>query len=327
MMTTLLSPAAARWLDEHHHVATTADLRRLGIDRAAINRLINVGMIERHARGVFTVTTGSPSLEHRCRVLCCLYPHGFVTGPTAAMLGGLRRQPYAAGLHYSLAHGMHPTASPGVVFRQTTKLASRDHYERPDGIVVASWQRLAFDLAADLSAIDHRSVIHQLRDRELVTNDQLLANERRLCHPARRGSTTYRMSMLELGGGVADSHPEVLLGDALVRRGVPVEAQLEVDIGGGIVRHLDLGVGAIKWGVELDIHPEHRSLDGHHRDTRRVRSLHRGGWQIEPVAERDVASPAELERTADELAALYRDRWQEVQPSMDVPENVRSILG
>ena len=58
-----------------------------------------------------------------------------------------------------------------------------------DGIVVASWQRLAFDLAADLSAIDHRSVIHQLRDRELVTNDQLLANERRLCHPARRGST------------------------------------------------------------------------------------------------------------------------------------------
>ena len=36
-----------------------------------------------------------------------------------------------------------------------------------------------------------------------------------------------------------------------------------------------------------------------------MRSLHWFGWQIEPVAELDMH---QLERVADELAVLYRDR-------------------
>jgi hypothetical protein len=72
------------------------------------------------------------------------------------------------------------------------------------------------------------------------------------------------------------------------------------------VFHLDLGVPSVRWGVELDIHPEHRSVDGHHhRGARRLRSLHDSDWQIEPVTELDMAS---VERLADELAALYHDR-------------------
>ena len=72
-----------------------------------------------------------------------------------------------------------------------------------------------------------------------------------------------------------------------------------------MVLHVDLGVAAARWGVELDIHPEHRSVEGHHRDSARVRSMHGTDWQIEPVSELDMTSPTTI---ADALAVLYRQR-------------------
>ena len=54
---------------------------------------------------------------------------------------------------------------------------------RPDRIVVASWKRLAFDLAADLAPLDHRSVVHQLLDRRHVVADDLVDVGLRLSDP------------------------------------------------------------------------------------------------------------------------------------------------
>jgi hypothetical protein len=304
-MSTTLSSAAARWLADHHGVATVAELRALGLGRKSVDRLCAMGVMRRVVRGVFVFATAAPTLEHRCRLLCCLHPGGFVTGPTAAMLAGLRRQPQSAGLHFSVRHGVHLHHVDGVRFRQTTKLRASDRRTRDDGIVVASWPRLSFDLAADLAPLDHRSVIHQLRDRRLVTADELAAIDHWLSHPARRGTKTFQVSMLDLGFEPQDSHPELRLFDALLRRRVPVEPQVAVQRGDGVTVHVDLAVPAARWGVELDIHPEHRSVDGHHRDVGRVRSLHRFGWQIEPVAELDMNN---VERVADELAALYATR-------------------
>jgi hypothetical protein len=216
-------------------------------------------------------------------------------------------------LHFSVQHGVHFHHVDGVRFRQTTKLRPADRRVRQDGIVVASWPRLTFDLAADLPPLDHRSVVQQMLDRRLISPVELVAVGDYLCHPARRGSTTFRYSLREVGHAPQDSNPEVILLDALLRRDVPVEPQVPVDRG-GVVFHLDLGVPAARWGVELDIHPEHRSVDGHHRDARRVRSLHVSSWQIEPVTELDMAS---VEHVADELAALYRDRARTIR----VPED------
>jgi hypothetical protein len=304
-MPIVFSPAAARWLADHHGVATVAELRALGLGRKAVERLCAVGVLRRAARGVYVLATAQHTLEHRCRLLSCLHPSGFVTGPTAAMLGGLRRQPPHAALHFSVRHGVHLHHVRGVRFRQTTKLRPSDRIRRTDGIVIASWPRLAFDLAADLAPLDHRSVVHQLRDRGLLTGEQLVDVASWLSHPARRGTTMFLASLVDLGHAPSDSHPEVLLLEALLRRSVPVEPQLEIERGDGRAVHLDLGVGAARWGIELDIHPEHRSLDGHQRDARRVRSLHVDGWQIEPVTELDMI---DVERLADELTAIYRDR-------------------
>ncbi len=313
-MATILSPAASRWFGEHHGVATVAELRALGLGRKATDRLCAVGVLHRVARGVYVLATALQTLEHRCRLLCCLHPGGFVTGPTAAKLGGLRRQPTLSALHFSVLHGVHLHHVDGVRFRQTTKLRPSDRRTRKDGIVVAAWPRLSFDIAADLPPLDHRSVVHQLRDRGLVTDDELLSIGEWLCHPARRGTTTFRLSMLDLGHEPQDSHPELFLLDALLRRNVPVEPQFPIVRTDGVTAHVDLAVPAARWGVELDIHPEHRSVDGHHRDAGRVRSLHLVGWEIEPVAELDLG---DVERVADDLAALYFKRAR----AIGVPED------
>ncbi len=74
--------------------------------------------------------------------------------------------------------------------------------------------------------------------------------------------------------------------------------------------HVDLAVSAVKWGVELDIHPEHRSLEGHAGDTRRYRGLHLVEWQIEPVSEADME---DVEMLVTELSSLYHARCRHVE--------------
>lgn len=317
MFTTVLSAAAARWLREHHHAATTAELRRLGLGRCAVDRLVRLGVLLRVARGVYITADAPLTLEHHCRVLSCTYPSGFVTGPTAAMLERLRRQPFAAALHWCVPHGIHLEPARGVLFRQSTKVDDRDRIRRSDGITIASRPRLAFDTARDMRPLDHRSMVHQMRDLELVRDEDLLAIGDRLCHPARRGSSTFRLTLMDLGHPPPDSHPEVVLGDALLRRGVPVEPQYKVAASGERSQHPDLAVPAVRWAVELDIHPEHRSVEGAHRDARRTRSMHRGDWQREPVTELDMV---DVEGLADELAALYFERCRSLGVS---PEAIR----
>jgi hypothetical protein len=194
---------------------------------------------------------------------------------------------------------------------------SADRHERKDGIVVAAWPRLAFDLAADLRPLDHLSVVHQLIDDRHVTMDELVAIDRRLGHPARPGSGRFRRTVESLGDGApaSQSHPEVVLGEALRRFGVPVEQQVAITRPDGRRIHVDLGVPCARWGVELDIHPEHRSIEGHAADAERRRHAHRAGWQIEVVSERDMRQP---DAVATDLAGLYRMRCRDlgVHPSV-----------
>jgi len=303
-----LPSAVLAILGERHHVITTADLARCGVGRSAVDSLLRAGTMRRVTRGVFALSATPPTLEHRCRVLSVLHPGGFITGPTAAMLAGLRRQPRSAALHIAVPHGRRLDHERGVHYHQTTQLTRADRSSRADGIVVASGPRLAFDLAAHLRPIDHRSVVEQMLALGMVDRDQLRRIGERLVHPARRGSRTFANTIATLSDGrPQDSHDEVRLLAALVERGIPVVPQVPVTRDGKTL-HLDLGVPGVRWGVELDIHPDHRTPQGHRRDTRRRRSMQWSGWQVEEVAELDVADAVTLADTADELAELYRRR-------------------
>ncbi len=91
-----------------------------------------------------------------------------------------------------------------------------------------------------------------------------------------------------------------------------MDAQVAVLRPGGRTARIDLAVRNARWGIELDIHPEHHTVDGAARDAQRRRDLHREGWQIEVVAELDMANVAPL---ADELAALYAQRRDLARPT------------
>ena len=172
--------------------------------------------------------------------------------------------------------------------------------------MLASPARLAFDLAADLTALDHRSVVEQLLAEGKVTMSTLGRIGSLLARPGRPGSTRFVATLLSRSGRPADSHPELLVADGLRRRGVPIVAQFsDLRLPNGRPIRLDLAVPAVKWGVEIDIHPDHLLLDGTARDKRRDRRCHRIGWQVERVTELDLV---DLEGICDELAELYFER-------------------
>jgi hypothetical protein len=302
-----LTGAARRWLQDHHDVITSKALRDASIGRSTTARLVQTGVLRREQKGVFVAASSRSTLEQRCVVLCAAHTSGFVTGPTAGMLLGLRRMPSSAAIHFSVRHGVHLPNVKGVRFRQTTILPPEHRTTRDHGIVTASWARLAFDLAADLRPLDHLSVIQQLLHEKKVSVDELVAIERRLGHPGRPGSGLFRCNLERLDPSAANqSHPEVLLAEALRGLGVPVEYQSRVvRTSTGREAYIDLAVPKIRWGIELDIHPEHRSVEGHASDARRTRDLHGLDWQIEPVTELDMSN---VTAVAEELAGLYRSR-------------------
>jgi hypothetical protein len=322
-----LPPVTLTWLAGHHGVITTAQLHAHGVSRATIRRLVNAGVLRMVTRGVFVVASAPCTLEQRCAVLSASHPAGFVTGPTAGALAGLRRMPRHAALHYSVRHGLHLPDLAGVRWRQSTVIWSIDRRKRPDGIIVASWARLAFDLAADLHQLDHVSVASQLLHEGKVTVEELAAIDRRLGHPGRAGSGVFRRTLASLKGTTpSQSHPEIVLADALRRRDVPVQAQVPVRKANGVTVHLDLAVPDIRWGIELDIHPEHRTPEGQAGDARRRRDLCLVGWQVEVVTEEDMI---DSDAIADELVALYGARRRQLasHPSVGEPDFSHSTLG
>jgi len=305
-----LSPACQHWLAEHHGVITATVLRQHHVGRETLYRLLDAGILSCEGRGVYVSTSAVRTVQQRCVVLSAAHRSGFVTGPTAGATLQLRRMPRTSALHFCIRHGNRLPQCAGVHFRQSTSIGPPDRVLRGDGIAIASPLRLAFDLAADLNQLDHLSVTEQLLERRLVTVEQLMAIERRLGHPARPGSGVFLRTLHALGRTApVQSHPELVVLDALRRREVPVDRQVRVRLSNGAAVHVDLGVEAVRWGVELDIHPEHRSVEGAAVDARRRRDLHLRGWQVETVTEPDLA---DLEALVDHLAALYRLRCTDV---------------
>lgn len=292
----------------HHGMATHLALTRAGLSRRQRYAAVEAGVLEQMYERVVHLVSTPLTLEARCAALSMAFPRGFVTGPTGGRLMGLRRMPRGVDASFCVPHGAHVGPFPGVDLRQSTKIPPAHVVIRADGIRVASAARLAFDLAADLTELDHQSVLEQLLNDGKCTMATLVAVGRQLTHPARPGSARFMSNLLARSGRPADSHPEVLIAQGLRRRGVPIVTQVEpLLLPGGKRITLDLAVPAVKWGVEIDVHPDHWLLPGTARDKGRDRRCHLVGWQVEHVSEVDLL---DLDAICDELALLYRTRCE-----------------
>ncbi|MFT3855400.1 MAG: hypothetical protein QM733_22110 [Ilumatobacteraceae bacterium] len=286
-------------------MATRPMLRSAGLGRRAVDRLIDTGVVEVLYERVLHIVSSRLTIRGRCAALCLAYPSGFITGPVAGRFIELRRMPKRAPIDLAIAHG-HPVGPlPGVRLRQSRQIADLDlQARRPDGIRLASASRLMFDLGRDLSAQDHASVVEQLLRDGRCTYAEMLATARRLIHPRRLGSVIVAGTLeARRGRRPVDSHPELVLADALRASGVPAETpQHWLDLPDGGRARLDIAVPAIRWGIEVDVHPDHLLLEGTTRDKKRDRQCHLIGWQIERVTDLDLV---DLPGLVTELKSLY----------------------
>jgi hypothetical protein len=302
-----LTPQALAVLRVQHGHATTSQLEKAGVRRNARLRLIDSEVLKPVYKSVLRIDSSPNTLEGRCVAQCLGHPQGFITGTTGGKLLGLRRMRRPEPIHFAIMHGIHLESQRGVILHQTTSIHSTDVRLRRDGIRTASPSRLAFDLAALLSLDDHASIIEQLLHEGHCSMAELAATARRLCHPRRRGSLRFVRSLIERGERpAAESHPEVVLGDALRARGVPVIPQVaDLRLLNGSKIRIDLAVPDVRWAIEIDVHPDHLFLEGTTRDKRRDRQCHLIGWQVERVTQIDLL---DLPRLVDELVELYHVR-------------------
>jgi hypothetical protein len=301
-----LTQQAFSILRRQHGHASVRQLDAAGVGRNARRRLVEGGALVAVHRSVLRISSAPLTFDARCVALCLAHPSGFITGPSGGRLTRLRRMPPHEPIHFCVAHGVH-LSDDGVVLRQSRKIGPLDVLRLSSGIVVASGPRLAFDLARDLSPLDLASVVEQLIQRKSCTMQSLGATARRLCHPTRPGSIEFARTLINRGDRPAsESHPELMLADALRARGVPVQPQFRnLDLPNGSSIRLDLAIPAVQWGIEIDVHPDHLFLDGTTRDKRRDRQCHRIAWQIERVTEIDLL---DLDGLLDELVELYLAR-------------------
>ena len=270
--------------------------------------LLRDGILEQRLERVVRIASAPETMESRCAELCLAFPRAFITGTTGGKLAGLRRMGSGRPIDLAIAHGSNIGPIEGVRLRQSTKVDVMDvQARRRDGIRLASPPRLAFDLAADLSQRDHASIVEQLLHERRCTFTTLLATGRRLVHPLRPGSVVFATTLAERGLRAAgESHAEVDLAAELRKIGVPVVPQgTWLDLPNGGRARLDMSVAAIRWGVEVDLHPDHLLLVGTSMDKRRDRQCHLIGWQIERVTELDLV---DLDGLLAELKALYLAR-------------------
>jgi Transcriptional regulator, AbiEi antitoxin len=313
-----LNTAAFTWFHGHHGVISAEQLKACGISSRARDRLVATGVLVRMHRGVYSIASQSVDTLVRCAGLSAFLPDGFTTGPTGGRFYGLRRMPMTMTkppkgskekpiekISYAVPHGGWLDIA-AVDLRQSCCIEATDIQERTDGLRLASPWRLAFDLAADLTPIDLASVIEQILATNLCTLVTLAATARRLAHPARPGSREFVTALTErVPGGPLESHPEVLLAKALKAKGVPIIAQSTwLDLPNGKRIRLDMSVPDIRWGLEVDVHPDHFLQSGT-ADRRRDRQCHQIGWQVDRVTPLDLM---DLDNLVVELVDVYNAR-------------------
>lgn len=302
-----LNPSVLNVLQRQKNIISIRQLTEAGVGRHGRERLVADGALLPVARSVLAVPGGTWTLERRAIVLCLQHPHGCISGPTGGRLLGVRRMPRLAEIRFVVPHGSKIDVPVGVDLRQTTILPPHHVRHLENGIAVASWARLAFDLAADLRRLDLASVIDQMIHRGQTNMSELVATARLLCSNRRAGSLEFANALLDRGGRVpTESHPEIEVLDGLHQLGVPVVPQVQhLDLPNGSTVRIDMAVEAVRWGVEVDVHPGHFELPGTTKDHQRDRQLHFIDWQVEHVTAIDLL---DLPAILVELEALYRTR-------------------
>lgn len=271
---------ALAFLEEHHGVATKSQLEEHGLTRHHIRSLIEVGNLVRVAHGVYRMPAVPLDELGRCAAICARHPDAVIAGVTAGRLWEFRRLPTDRRVHIITSPTAQRCTERWLVAYRTAAIHDDDKIVRSDGIVVTSRQRTVLDLGRTLDRPDQLSVMEQA----IVDGRLSDADMRRVAvdwiSPQRPWVRTF-LELLDrrIGGGGAESHLEVRLGDALGHLPGLVR-QFEIALTGYGPARFDLSFPALRWAIEVDGFPTHRETAGRASDDLRDRAAASIGWSV-----------------------------------------------
>jgi len=277
-------------LEAHHGIASRAQLDAAGLSTQTVRRMVDSGNLVQVLKGVYRMPAVPFDELARCAAVCAGHSDVAISGPTAGRLWGFRRLPRDHRVHVLATPASHPTIAPWVVPYRTAAVHADDFVVRRDGIVVTSRERTALDLTRMVDRQDLRSIIEQAMHDGSLDEDKL----RRVAVDWMSRGRPWVRRFLEVlgervGGGAAESHGEVVVGDALARAGVRgLERQYRIDLPGYGPARFDLALPRRRLAIEIDLFPTHRETAGRQRDTWRDAAATEIGWTIERVAETDL---------------------------------------
>ncbi len=295
------------WTAAHHAVVTDTVLRTLGVTVDQRQRLVRDGVLERLLDGSYRFAGVAFDERARC-VAASSRPGGLIiAGPTAGRLGGMRRMPDDGKIHVIAPPASHPSLEPWLVAYRTAAIDPEHVILRPDGIRITIPARTAVDLMRHLPAADVRSVVDQLVHEQSATVDDMRAIAEPLATPGRPWAKRF-LDLLALrgDGAAAESHWECRVAAALRARGLDLTLQhwLDVPMWGRI--RLDAAILPLRWGLEIDGHPEHFTEGGSTRDAGRDLACDAIGWAISRVT--SLALRTDFDHQIDMICRAVRRR-------------------
>lgn len=306
-----LTAAAHRHLATHHGIASVDQLIACGLTFDRIRRICQDGGLELVLAGAYRTPSAPFDDLARCAAVSIAHPELAIAGPTAGRLWGFRRIPNDPRIHVLAPPRSHPTRIPWVVPYRTAAVHDHDVVQRDDGIRVTTRARTAFDLARFVGPLELRSIIEQAISEGRHDEDEMYEVAADWLSPRRRWARRFVEQLdRRVGGGAAESHYELLLGEALETAGViGLVRQHPCTLPGYGRARFDLAVPGLQWAVEIDVHPSHTDPNGIRSDSRRDEAARAVGWCVARVVESDFGE--RLPATVDRLLGAYHARLRQ----------------
>lgn len=301
-----LTPEAHQHLASHHGIASVEQLIDCGLTFDRIQRIRQDGGLELVLPGAYRTPSAPFDELARAAAVTTAHPELAIAGPTAGRLWGFRRLPPDHRIHVIAPPGSHPTRISWVMPYRTSAIHDRDIVERVDGIRVTSRARTALDLARFVPPLALRSIIEQAMRDGRYSEDDMRAVAVDWLSPRRPWARCFlRQLEWRVGGGAADSHHEVILGEALEAAGVRgLVRQHEIALPGYGAARFDLAVPGLRWAIEVDVHPSHSESLGVRSDAARDAAATSLGWCVTRVVEAEFGTC--LPATVDGLLQRFR---------------------
>jgi hypothetical protein len=299
-------PALAVWLRAHHGVISRAMLLALGVTRAAIEAMLVVGELVAIHQGVYRHAMWPDTFLSRCAAISAADPRLTICCGGAGRLWTFRRIG-GIGLHASTSStGIQ--LDDGTLIHRCPVMPPEHIHERADGIRVTSPACTVFDIAKHVGARDLESVIEQGLRRSQFDIPTLYGVGRLLCSRGRAGSRLFAqvVGSRPVWRRPVDSHPELVLLEALSARGVHLRTQVKLNLADGNTIHPDLGDASVGFYIEIDDHEWHGGRLASAYDDRRDRRVRLGGGRVERVSTDEIDHLAP--QLIDDLVAAYRQQ-------------------